>query len=185
MNWTEAEALYISDAETSYGSLASKYGVAKSTILRHANKHDWRIKRKEHTVKLIKKTIEERDNDREVVDRRQVDALRATQAVLVRNIYEINKRSQSDGKIYASELYTLSRAMFMAMKQERDILGLPNVPKAHQAIEDLHGDVKTLKTMKFSDVKDAYIEKRRKKLKELRAAESKRIGHKYRSSSQT
>lgn len=54
--WEKVRADYISGA--SFGVLANKYGLAKSTVFKHAEKHKWETARERTTNAIETKTIE-------------------------------------------------------------------------------------------------------------------------------
>lgn len=128
VDWVQAEVKYVTKQEVSYDWLAQLFGVAKTTIVRHAVKEEWPKKRKDYIEKRIS-VLEERTMQKRIdVDERHLRNLRTTQAVFNNEIVRLGLKQQRGENIATKEWNAIARltsAMVKAIMAERDLLGLP------------------------------------------------------------
>ena len=127
VDWAQAEVKYVTKPEASYDWLAQLFGVAKTTIVRHAMKEEWPKKRKEYKQKridILEQRILEKSAD---VDARHLRILRNTQISFHNEITRLGLKQQRgedvDGKAWRT-IANLTNAMTKAIMTERAILGL-------------------------------------------------------------
>ena len=128
VDWVEAEVKYVTKPEASYDWLAQLFGVAKTTIVRHAAREEWPKKRKEYTQRRIN-VLEERILEKSVdVDERHLRILRQTQLTFHNEILRLGlqqiRGEETDKKAWRM-IASLTNAMSKAIMTERAILGLP------------------------------------------------------------
>ncbi len=129
INWTEAREAYVYNEKTSYQNVATKFGVAKSTVQRHADSHHWQEDRWEFHRELRKRM---RSNKMEHILEKedlQLKLLEKMQYVMTRGVNHFIKIQKDDGsltKAQFKQLFRLYSFMHRAIMLERTILGLPN-----------------------------------------------------------
>jgi len=131
VNWEEALALYATQKNQSYEKLAVRYGVAKSTITRHAVRHNWPKVKKEYQQKRLEHIMKGTLKARLEAEGRQLGLVRRTLGIADFESRRLAYKLQTVGELSKEETRQLWRMLDVAKKSikiERLILGLPTRP---------------------------------------------------------
>lgn len=131
VDWTLAELTYITNDSVSYTDIAEHFGVAKSTIVRHAVKTGWPEKRREYAERRIAKLEEKTMEKRVDVEERQLERLRLAQSAFHIELVRIGKKQLAGEEVTHKEVVavtSLTGALTKAIMMERAILGLSTKP---------------------------------------------------------
>jgi len=129
IDWVEARSLYVYDERNSYGKIAKKYKVAKSTVQRHANKHHWQEDRWKFQNEISKRIKNKKLENMEKAEERQIELLQKIQNIMTRGVNYYHRIQKDDGGLSDDQfkkLMKLYSTMHKAIMFERTILGLPN-----------------------------------------------------------
>ncbi len=124
----EAELSYVARPKLSYGAIAKRYKVAKSTVVRHAVKHEWpekRAKYQKERIKLARKLTAESQYES---DDRHLKRLQLIQTVIHNDFMRIAIKQEEGREVTHQEMQRLFghiTPMTKAIMAERAILGLP------------------------------------------------------------
>ncbi len=129
INWIEARELYVYDERISYQAIADTYGIAKSSVQRHASKNKWQEDRWTFH-KDLKKRMGAYNMDKKVrAEERQLEFLRKLQVVMTNGLNSLIRAQNENGELSHAEmkqLYKLSSVASKVIMMERTILGLRN-----------------------------------------------------------
>lgn len=164
VNWSEAETLYIGDGRITYDFLAKKYGVAKSTIQRHAKTHEWPDKRFQFKGNSIQTALQKNLDKSNEVDERHISILKAIQGAGLRAMDAIQNSQASEYSI--SELSAAARTITKAIEDERRILGIAYLPVAQSPQERRMEEYRNNFTYKSPTLEQ--IEERKRRLDRLK-----------------
>lgn len=131
VNWNEALALYVTQHNESYGKLAKRYKVAKSTIVRHAVRHNWPYLREQYNKKRVKRLTGSIFQARVEADERHLKLARLIQAVANTEATRLAVKIQEGFPLTRAEARSMNDligATQRGIKLERIILGLPTKP---------------------------------------------------------
>ncbi|MFY9228568.1 MAG: hypothetical protein WAO28_04590 [Candidatus Microsaccharimonas sp.] len=131
VNWAELEVVYIVGGKLSYQDLANTYGVAKSTVVRHAKKHSWKDKRQQFNDERIAEVLRRTNQDRIQVEERHLRILKANQALVGREIKTMILKHMKTGSLSTEDWTTINmiyNIFSKAMMTERAIIGLSSKP---------------------------------------------------------
>lgn len=174
INWLEARLLYCANENVSYGLLAKKYHVAKSTITRRAARERWPQIRQEYQDEKFKKLLKKTMNHQNEVEERHLKSLRIAIATEHNVIVRVAQRT-AEGIQTAQDMRQLdaaTTALYKNIMMERTILRLPTKPVWLNNAEDIEEyqimmglkeppiDVNYRKTKEAIESLDRMIERR-------------------------
>lgn len=131
VKWDEALALYVTQHNESYEKLAKRYGVAKSTIVRHAVKHDWPLVKDKYHKSRVKRLTGSIFQARIETDERHLKLAQLIQAVANTEARRLALKVQQGYELTRPEARSMTDLMAVVQKGvrlERIILGLPMRP---------------------------------------------------------
>lgn len=131
VNWGEALALYVTQHTETYGKLAKRYGVAKSTIVRHAVKHNWQKIRVQYRTDRLNKLTGEIKQARVEADERHLVIAKLLVDVSRIEANRLAFKLQEQGGLSHADIRAMGDAIAIAqkgIKLERILLGLPTRP---------------------------------------------------------
>jgi len=127
IDWAVAEATYITKSDTSYDTLASLFGTAKTTIVRHARKRDWQAKKERYTERRIDELQRRTLETRVQAEERELKTLRLTQTLFHNQVIRLLRKQRNNEEVTRKEWRSVAEgtsAMIKAIFAERIILGL-------------------------------------------------------------
>lgn len=131
IDWYDVEYDYLSQADLSYGDIAFKYGVAKSTVVRRAKKGDWVNKRLALKEKRVEELLLRTNQEKVEVEERELRILRAIQALAAKQLQTIYAKQKKGAELTDRDIRVISKISSLHhnnMMLERTILGLPTKP---------------------------------------------------------
>lgn len=140
IDWPATKVLYVTRDSISYGDIAKKYGVAKSTVVRHATKECWPEKRRKYNERRVRELESRSLEDRVEAEERQLRTLRITQAFFHNRLLKLAVKQQTEGAINGKdvrEMADATGAMIKAINAERVILELPTKPVVLRSPDDI------------------------------------------------
>ncbi len=169
IDWEAAKRWYLDDARRSYNDVAKEFGVAKSTVEKHAKKGDdsWARGRQELGENATIEFQTEKQKQLADADDRHLKHAKSIQNAAISSLYRVserNKAAKDAEPIDSNGVFRSAMAIKTGMDYERIVLGLPIlISRAETTVADVTPP-------SIADAHKALdkLEARRKRLNELR-----------------
>lgn len=177
IDWYDVEYEYLSQADLSYSDIANKYGVAKSTVVRRAQKGDWVNKRLALKEKRVEELLQRTNQEKIEVEERELRILRAIQALAAKQLQTIYAKQKKGAELTDRDLRVISKISSLHHKNmmlERALIGLPTelvrITNPEYIDEILNPDSpdRVLNRIKTADETLDKLIERKKRLNDLR-----------------
>lgn len=128
IDWAVAEVKYVTKPEASYDWIAKLFNVDKTTVVRHAVRRSWPVKRERYTEKRIEELEKRTLQTRVDADERHLRILRYSQAFFNNELVGLLRKQDAGLEVTRKEIrgiVGITNAMMKSIMTERTILGLP------------------------------------------------------------